>query len=213
MKTVIKCKSREEWLSKRAEVGIGASEAASIVGLSPWCSKLELWKQKTGASKPKDLSDNTAVEQGNRMEPSLRELFKAQHPELKVAYHQYDLIAQKELPWLFATLDGEITDTDGRHGVLEIKTSTPGTQANWEKWNGKVPNNYYVQVLHQLLATGYDFAVLYAALFGLNGELQIRQYEFERADCKNDMEWLLGEEKAFMESIRNGEMVGTILTL
>lgn len=209
----IKCKSREEWLNRRQETGIGASEAASIVGLSPWCSKLELWKQKTGASEPKDLSDNAAVEQGNRMEPALREMFKAQHPELNVEYHQYDIIAQTDAPWLFATLDGEIADKEGRHGILEIKTSTPGTQANWEKWNGKVPNNYYVQILHQMLATGYDFAILYAALYGLNGELQIRQYEFERADCLSDMEWLKGEEKVFMDSIKKGQMVGTILTL
>jgi len=39
--------NREEWLEVRKR-GIGSSDAASVVGLSPYKSQLELWLEKTG---------------------------------------------------------------------------------------------------------------------------------------------------------------------
>ena len=33
-----------------------------------------------------------------------------------------------------------------------------------EKWNDRIPDNYYIQCLHYLLATGWDFAILKAQL-------------------------------------------------
>lgn len=211
----IRCDDRDGWLRMR-RIGIGASEAAAAVGMSPWQTPVELWKLKTGVLQPKDLSGNAAVEQGNRMEPVLREFFIGSHRgEYVLEYHPYDILRLEERPWLFATLDGELTDADGRNGVLEIKTATPTGKSGWEKWaNGNLPQNYYIQTIHQLLATGYDFVRLFAALYSLNGDITLREYEIERADVKPDMQWLLERETEFWErNVLRGVMPAMPLTL
>lgn len=211
----IACEDRESWLIARGQQGIGGSEAAAVIGVSPWATPLELWRQKTGQAKAKDLSGNAAVEQGVRMEPILRDFFAATHPEYQVEYHQYDILFQEERPWLFATLDAELIDADGRRGILEIKTSTP-TGAKWRQWaDGHVPQQYAVQVIHQLLATGYDFAILFAALFSMDGTISIKPpYEFERIDHEEDLSWLLEQETRFYErNIIGGAMPSMPLVL
>lgn len=203
----IHCDDRDGWLRMRS-IGIGASEAAAAIGMSPWQTPLELWQLKSGIIAPKDLSGNTAVEQGNRMEPVLREFFiGSHHDEYLLEYHPFDILRQEERPWLFATLDGELTDADGRNGVLEIKTATPNGKAGWDKWsNGNLPQNYYIQTLHQMLATGYEFVRLFAALYSLNGDITLREYEIERDDVKDDMDWLLEQEAAFWDKVQRGIM-------
>lgn len=193
--------TREEWLAGRQQ-GIGGSEAAAAVGMSPWQTPIGLWKLKTGQEQPKDLSDNPAVQQGVRMESGIREFFKASHPELEVFYNPFDILYQKERPWLFATLDGELLTDDIRNGILEIKTATPNGKAGWAKWSdGNLPPNYYAQLLHQLLATGYDFAYLFAALYSMNGDITLREYYIDRADVEDDLAWLLEKEESFYKHI------------
>ena len=41
--------ARDEWLEVRKR-GIGSSDAAAAIGLSPYKSQLELWMEKTGRS-------------------------------------------------------------------------------------------------------------------------------------------------------------------
>lgn len=213
MQKRIKCVNREDWLSMRG-MGIGASEAAAAVGMSPWQSPIDLWKLKSGVSEPKDLSGNAAVAQGVRMEPAIRDFYAATHPEYQLEYHPYDMIYQDDRPWLFATLDGELTDESGKHGILEIKTATPNGKAGWDKWaNGNMPEQYFCQCCHQLLATGYDFVRLFAALYSMNGDITLREYEIERADIEEDMAWLLEQETEFWRKVENGIMPAMPLTL
>lgn len=203
---------RESWLAGRGN-GIGASEAAAIVGLSPWMTSMELWHQKTGQAQHKDLSTNAAIELGVRLEPALRGLYGAMHPEQRIEYHAYDILFQEERPWLFATLDGETISADESRGVLEIKSSTPGKAVEWEKWKGRVPDHYFVQVLHQLLATGYDKAVLFAGLLTLEGDLSTREYEFSREDYESDLAWLLDKEERFWHNVKTRTMPPMVIRL
>lgn len=199
--------NRESWLAGRA-VGIGASEAAAAVGMSPWQTPIELWKLKTGQVQPKDLSENAAVQVGVTWEPILRDLFSATHDEYQVNHFAYDILYQSERPWMFATLDGELYEIEtGKNGILEIKTATPNGKAGWDNWNnGNMPQNYYIQTLHQLLATGFDFVRLFACLFSMDGSYTIKTYEIEREDVKDDMQWLLAEETRFWRYVERGEM-------
>lgn len=208
------CSNREEWLRQRL-VGIGGSEAAAAVGMSKWMTPLELWKLKTGQEKPKDLSGNPAVEQGNRLEPALRTMFGALHPQYEIEYHQFDMLYQSEHPWLFSTLDGELIDkTTGKRGILEIKTATPNGKAGWAEWSdGKMLPQYYIQNLHQLLASGYDFVILFAALFAFNEDITLREYSIAREDVKDDLAWLLEEETEFWGKVERREMPSMPLTL
>lgn len=201
-------------MAGRNTQGIGASEAAAVVGLSPWMTPLELWRLKVGAAQPKDLSGSAAVSRGVRMEPALRGLYAAMSPGYTVDYHAYDILCQEDRPWLFATLDGEVTDDTGRQGILEIKTSSPNGKLGWTKWDGRVPDNYMTQILHQMLATGWDFVDLFAALENMDGDLSIRTYRFERAEQADNMAWLLEKETDFYQNnVLNGVPPAAILRL
>lgn len=205
--------TREEWLEGRMQ-GIGASEAAAVVGMSPWMSKLKLWRLKVGAEKARDLSGSAAVSRGVRMEPALRSLYAAMHPNCTVDYFPYDILYQADRPYIFATLDGEITDEHGRKGVLEIKTSSPNGKAGWAKWDGQIPSNYFCQILHQMLATGYEFVDLMASLENMDGDLSIRTYHFEGTEQAANMAWLLEQETGFYQNnVLNGVPPAAILRL
>ena len=198
---------RASWLAARAAQGIGASECAAVVGMSPWMTQAELWQIKTGQKQSKDLSGNDAVERGNRMEDAIRYFFACAHPDYTIEHHPYDILFQSERPWQFATLDGEILTPDGRRGILEIKTASPTGKEQWSQWDGRVPDGYFIQCLAQLLATGYDFVVLQAALWNRTGDVTLKDpYLFERADHTADLDWLLDKLTQFWDSVKTRRM-------
>ncbi|MCM1227540.1 MAG: YqaJ viral recombinase family protein [Clostridium sp.] len=192
------------WLEARKN-GIGGSDAACVLGRNKYKSNLQLWREKTGAD-PKDISDKPAVVYGKKAESYLRELFALDFPEYDVEYHEYRMYAHEKYPFIFATLDGELTAKSGENGVLEIKTTTINNADQWNDWDEKIPDNYYVQVLHQLLATGFDFAILKAHIrYFKNEELNIttRHYRIDRAEVKDELSILLDAEIRFWKSVQN----------
>ena len=205
----ISYQDREAWLTGRQRQGIGASEAAAICGFSPWQTRTELWEIHTGRKTPKDIGGNADVQRGNRMEGAIRDFFATAHQEFAISHHPYDILYQENRPWMFATLDGQLTDIKGRSGILEIKTAAPNGKAGWAEWDGKIPQHYYAQILHQLLATGFDFAILFAALYGRDGDITLKApYVFERSECEADMGWVLKQEEDFWESVQTGKRPG-----
>lgn len=195
---------REAWLKGRKDFpGIGASEAASIVGASSWMSASELWQLKTGRKEQKDLSLNEQVSYGTHAEEHIRALFMLKHPEYKLEYRPFDFMYQKERPWLRCTLDGELVVPDGERGTLEVKTAQIQSKSQYAQWNNRIPDHYLVQLLHQFLATGYSFAYLTAELMYTDGSSTLRSYYFRAQDYYDDMEWLLEEEEKFWDSVLN----------
>ena len=205
--------TREAWLQARSRRGVGASEAAAIVSLSPYMTVRDLWERKVLNKPSADLSDNEYIAKGIRVEPVLRQLYQANHPEVTIEHYPYDLLYFEERPWLFATLDGEILRPDGTHGILEIKTATPNGSEGWKKWDNQIPPNYWIQILHQFHATGFDFAVLYAGLYAQDGTMTIREYEIAKDDVAEDMEWLLKEETTFWESVEQKKLPSLTLVI
>lgn len=195
--------NREEWLAWRRS-GIGASEAGTIMGDNKNSSKIDLWRVKTGAAIEPDLSGVEVVQRGVRMEPAIRAVFAAMHPELKIVHHPYDVLFQKERPWLFCTLDAETYDGAGEPGTAEFKTAQPRNREEWEIWDNGVPAKYYDQVLHQHLATGWRRHSLMAFLFRMDGDIVIQEYEFRVDDgFKQDAEILLETEILFWQDVKN----------
>ena len=62
------CKSRKEWLEAR-KGGLGASDAGAYMGVSPWKSNEQLWKEKCGIVEPEDISDTITLESKERTWP------------------------------------------------------------------------------------------------------------------------------------------------
>ena len=193
--------SNEEWLKARLQ-GIGASEASAIIGCNPYMSNVDLWRLKTGRKQAQDISSNAHVQYGHDAEGPLRELFALDYPQFEVSYGgAYDMVHNPEHPYIFATLDGRLKEkATGRLGVYGGKTTEILRSMQKEKWKDRIPDNYYVQVIHQLIATGWDFAVLNAQMkrvFDGDVRTETRRYFIERAEVQNDIDYLLAEEVEF----------------
>jgi len=206
---IIKLNNREEWLQARQQQGIGGSEAGCVLGVNKYQSNVDLWVLKTGRREAQDLSDNAAVQFGKFAEPHLRELFRQDYPEFKVDYHEFDMYVNDEYPFIFATLDGELTAPDGSRGILEIKTTTIQNRSQWDQWDNQIPESYYAQILHQLAATGWDFAILKAYIrYHVDGEVRvtIRHYRIDRKDVVSDIAFLIQAEAEFWQCVQQDKM-------
>ena len=161
----------KQWVEARKN-GIGGSDVASIMGLNKYSSPLNVWLVKTGREESPDLSDNQAVEWGNRLEDVVADKFADEHPELQVRRRNATMVSIKR-PWAFANIDRWVTDGKGNVGILEVKTVGMRRAADWD--NG-VPLYYLTQVMHYMSVTGYQ----YAWVAVLIGGQEFREYYIER---------------------------------
>lgn len=151
---------REQWLAKRRE-GIGGSDVAAIMGLNEYRSPYQVFADKV-LGVTEDLSDNEAVEWGNRLEVLIGEKYAEVHPESKVR-RVNGIATSIERPWAQASLDFEVKDPELGWGVLEIKTAGISRAADWEEG---VPVYYQTQVAHYLSVTGRPFAYVAVLIAG-----------------------------------------------
>ena len=166
--------SREEWLSVRRK-GIGSSDAAAAIGLSPHQSMLELWMIKTGRAHllpQADPGDRTsATYWGSLLEPivaahythetgnKVRKLNAVlQHPDLDKA-------------WMLANIDREILGAPDVQ-ILECKTAG---EFGARTWREGVPEYVQCQVQHQLAVTGKEAADVCVLICGQ--EIQIHRID------------------------------------
>lgn len=194
--------SREEWLKSRWR--IGGSDAAAVVGMSPYKNNVDLWKEKTGQTVPEDISDKPYVKYGIYAEEYLRHLFSLDYPQYSVEYVENNMFLNDKYPFAHASLDGWLIDQDGRNGVLEIKTTNIMSSSQNGKWKGQIPDNYYVQVLHNMMVTEFDFCVLKAQLkydYGGEVELRTRHYTIERSEVEEYIQFLAEKEAEFWTSV------------
>ena len=116
--------------------GVGGSDIAPIMGLSPYANALDIYNAKTGEDI--DLSDNPSVEWGSRLEDVIGQKFAENHPEYQVTLSPDTVIKNG---WKIANVDGLLT-RGGETGVLEIKTANAFTK----DWVDGVPIYYQCQV-------------------------------------------------------------------
>lgn len=208
--------THEEWLEARKSIGIGASDAGSIIGVNPWKSNVELWREKTGLQEAPDISDKRAVQIGNEEEPLIRALFAIENPEYQVTYESpYKIIRHDKYDFMFCTPDGELLElATGLRGGLEIKTTEIQNPAQWKEWDGRIPQHYYAQTLHQMIAAKWHFVILKARIrFYRDGELRIteRQYKITRREAMADMKHLLQSEITFWDCVQKKKAPPLIL--
>lgn len=188
---VLFLKNREEWLKAR-ETRIGGSEASSLIGMNKYTSLHDLWERKIKGVQS-DVS-NELIEYGNTMEPLLRELYRIKHPEMDVQYSGNTILYSKQYEWVSYSPDGLLWD-GSRAGILEIKTSFIRNTEMSNEWKEKIPDSYYLQILHGLICTGFEFVNLIAELRYIDGNSSIRQYHIERLEVLDDIEYLLRKER------------------
>lgn len=203
----------EAWKKGRFR-GVGGSDAAALLGLNPYKSNLDLFEEKTGRKEPPDISEKDFVKYGHEAEPHIRALFALDYPEYKVEYHPFRILQSIERPYMLASLDGELTDKEGRRGILEIKTTNILQSMQKEKWDDQIPQNYYCQLLWYFSVTGYDFAVLRAHLRSIwknETRTTCRHYFIEREEVKEDIALLEEEAAKFWRYVEAGRKPALIL--
>lgn len=191
-------KNREEWKANRIK-GIGGSDVSALVGMNPWKDSNTLWKEKMGIIIPEDISDKPYVQYGIKAEEYLRELFALDFPQYEVQYQDNTILQSRKYPWMLYSPDGLLYEREtGRRGIFENKTTNILQSMQREKWNDQVPDNYYIQVLHGLLVSKFDFIVLKAQLKtewkDKNIRLDTRHYLINREDVLGDLQWLENKE-------------------
>lgn len=196
-------KNRDEWLKNRTR--IGGSDASAIVGMNPYMSNVELWEIKTGITTQRDISEEPYVKYGTEAEQHLRELFKLDFPEYEMHYAENNMWTNDKYPFSHASLDGWLIDQDGRIGIWECKTTNILKSMQKEKWRDRIPDNYYIQLLHYFMVTEFEFAILKAQLKSeFNGDvyIQTKHYKIERADVEEDIKYLADAESKFWDQVQ-----------
>lgn len=172
--------TREQWLAAR-QAGIGASEIAAVLGISPWDSPFSLfWRKRTGVGDDIDTDD---MEWGRRLEAAVAGKFADQHHDLTVASGG-GLWAHPDRPWQLATPDRLLytgVNTDGQPDAL-LECKTAGSYDEWgDDGSDVIPVHYRAQVIQQMDVLGCRRAYM-PCLF--NGRVY-REYviEYDPADA------------------------------
>lgn len=157
---------REAWLEARRS-GIGASDAAIILGVSRWKSPLQLFAEKAG------LADTTEEEKdylswGHRLEPVIASAYEDETGRTTEDPGDFTIQRSADVPFMLATVDRFVVRWDGKPppveapGVLELKTANAFRR---EEWKDEPPLAYQIQLQHQLAVTGYQWGSI-AVLIG-----------------------------------------------
>ncbi|NJC07591.1 lambda-exonuclease family protein [Polymorphobacter fuscus] len=147
-----------DWLRWRHD-GIGASDAAALMGQNPWRSPGALFAEKVappryGAQRRQrplpavaDLFGTAPVREDNGLEAQARRLYRQRHGSDVVPV----CLASTDRPWQRASLDGADLAT-GR--LLEIKCGAATYAAVAQ--SGRVPAHYIGQLQQTLAVTGLE---------------------------------------------------------
>ena len=172
----------DEWLEERRR-GIGASDAAAILGLDPWRSALDVWANKHALVPDEDATLPMRI--GHLLEPIVAGLYTdATGVRLRrpAGMHQH-----AEHPMLRATIDRHIV---GSNALVELKTAGHFAGREWGmEGTDEVPKRYIAQAMHQMSCTGADRVDL-AVLIDNNS--------FRRHPILRDDKLIAGMEKQFV---------------
>jgi len=161
-----------EWLGIRNKY-IGASEAAAILGYSPFSSPWSVWARKTGRVTD-SFDGGPMAEWGHRLEPATAAKFADETGRTVVDPGEYHIEIQGIM---LATVDRfqYMPDAPGGRGNLELKAAYYDAFA---RWRNAVPIEHQIQIQHQMYSTGCAFSSI--AVLG-NG-YQFKWFDVPRHD-------------------------------
>lgn len=142
-----------DWIDKH-HGKIGSSDAAALLGVSPWCSRLELYARLIGAVERPEIGDLEHIQIGLALEAPIGEML-AERLEMDLVPWG-DLLESTAHPWAIATPDWRTPDGE----PVEIKTVGTAALGKWSE--GDIPPQYACQVQHQCLVTGADQGIIAA---------------------------------------------------
>jgi len=195
----ISCETEDAWLAERRN-GIGASDAAVILGVSASSSPYQLWAEKVGLVEPADLSDREWIEWGHILEPVIARVF-AERTERNVrVWPRHTIVKHSEHEWMRCTPDAMQSPLPGHgcndYGLVEIKNVTA---FKLDEWEAEPPLQYQVQIQHQMEVTGLTWGTL-VALIGNN---KLMWFDVERNE--DFIAAMVARETEFWRLVQEGE--------
>ncbi len=144
-------------IQERRRKGISATDAAPILGQSPWKSPADVWLEK---KKPEliEQKESSFLYWGIRLEQTIAEEYaKVTCQDLEPS----KLCVNPKIPWLMCSPDRIIK---GKKKGVECKTTSDRNAYQWgPTGTDRVPQYYLIQCFHSMMATGikeWDLAVL-----------------------------------------------------
>lgn len=193
---IIKPKDRQEWLEDR-KYGIGSSEVATILGLNPWETPLQLWRRKKGIDPPKP--ENFAMRAGHYLEDAVSRFYSDETGKNIIKASAGDwLIVNKDRQFLRVSPD-RMYWIPGRpksyynKGIVECKT----TQMEVDRDN--LPQHWFCQLQYQLGVAELEQGAL--AWLTMGRDFGYRDFTFD----KEFYQWMVEEvEKFWKDNIIGG---------
>lgn len=178
----------DEWHAARHH-GIGGSEIAPILGLSPFESRFSLWHRKAQHIGP--IEDTPEMEWGRRLEPAITAKVIDTHPEWTFPEQGYTY-SHPDRPWQIANPD-LLGDE-----LVEVKCSRYGD--GWgDPGTDEVPIHYRQQVLWYMDCLGRERAILAVLVAGCDYREYVVTYDPVEAQQLRDAA------TAFLDTLERGE--------
>lgn len=180
----------ERWLECRMhgpkgdiEYTVGGSDVATIFGLSPWTTPLELWMIKKGKMKP-PLKDNASqLEMGHLLEPIAAHFYSQKSGN--IVTDDTFMYQHADFPYALADFDRRfVRKSDGKPGILECKSCSYHKADSWA--DGTYPIYHELQLRYYLAVADVDIGA-FAAIWGNNPENDFAMPEIVRDKVKEDM--------------------------
>lgn len=177
-----------QWLEERRK-GIGGSDVAAILGLSPWKTPYQVYREKR--KEVEDWQGNEATDWGKRMEPAIRQWYS--DTTGRCVRLPDKILFNSQYPFMLASLDGFTDDPRG----VEIKTARSGK--GWgEPGTNEIPDYYFLQVQHYMVVTGFEVFDVPVSIGGGSPEL------YEVPADKELQEMIIEAEAAFWQRVVDG---------
>lgn len=189
--------SEDRWHAER-RVGIGGSDAAAALGISPWKTRLELWHEKTSGTR--ESLDSMRLRFGHAAERFIFDEYLAKRPETHGAlWPQYVVAQHPDYLWMICTPDAVAISSDGC-GIVQIKTASAYRREEWEE--GPLAH-YVVQCIHEMAVTGANWCDL-VVMFGAGERLDVHRI------ARNEIEiaGLIALETQFWGDVQAGTQPG-----
>ena len=159
---------KSEWLEKR-RIGIGGSDASSILGFNPYKSSMAVYidKIEPRINETNNKESNYKMELGNKLKSFVASEFMLKSG--KKVRNINGILQNEKYPFAIANIDRCIV---GEKAFLECKVTN---SFNKKEWSKTVPIHYQIQMNHYMAVTGATHCYV-AVLIG-NEELVIHKLD------------------------------------
>jgi len=148
--------ARGEWHAARRK-GLGGSDVAAVMGVSPWNSAMDTWLSKMGMVEPN--SETGAMQRGRLFEDAIAQWYQEEIGS------EYVVEGGEEMPignplveeWMLASPDRYVTRVDGTEPKFGLEIKTARSDYGWgqkSEGNAGIPAYYLTQCAWYMAVTG-----------------------------------------------------------